>query len=43
MHIAEVTDDKKQYMGLLLLADEEERMIAVIWTEGRCAPCGTAA
>lgn len=27
MHIAEVTDDKKQYMGLLLLADEEERMI----------------
>lgn len=43
MHIAEVTDDKKQYMGLLLLADEEERMIRRYLDRGTITPCGTAA
>lgn len=35
MKILEVTENKKQYLDLLLLADEQENMIDLYLDEGR--------
>lgn len=36
MQIIKVTSNKKQYLPLLLLADEEEAMIDAIWSTAPC-------
>lgn len=36
MRIYEVSENKKKYMELLFLADEQEDMIEGIWKKVRC-------
>ena len=36
MRIAEVTENKKQYLDLLLLADEQEDMVDRYLYKGKC-------
>ena len=39
MEIKRIEENKKQFMDLLLLADEQESMIDNIWNEEICLPC----
>ena len=41
MKVEQVFSDKKRFLDLLLLADEQEDMVAAIWNVGRCSPCTT--
>ena len=39
MEIKKVISDKKEFLELLLLADEQESMIAAIWNVAICLSC----